>query len=158
MDILSALGVNLTIFVQFGIFLILLSFLYKGVFQPYYQCYLKRQAVTKLEDADFADLMDQTETLKKNYKERAQKLYQSCQDIYLKKEKQAFEEKERQIKQALEEAKKQEEEALQFLQDRRQTILSELSAQAISLSKNILKKLLPFEEEEESTQKQKYPV
>lgn len=82
MGFLTALGVNETIFVQFGLFLVTFVILYYLVFKPYYAASKERGRRT-VGSYEFAErLIDETKDLEQSYEKKAREMNSQFKYIY----------------------------------------------------------------------------
>ena len=82
MDLLYSLGVNKTIFYQFGIFLITYLFMYYLLFKPYYNAYLQRIQNTEGNQESSKRILSDIEDLKGEHENKAREINDEFKVIY----------------------------------------------------------------------------
>lgn len=89
MEILAALGVNSTIAVQFGIFLVAFFALNFMVFKPYLAAYEEREKRTSGQTKSAENLFNEANQLKESYSEMARAQLEQTQEFYAEAKKEA---------------------------------------------------------------------
>lgn len=82
MDILVQLGANKTAFIQFGIFIISISFLTVFVYGPFFKAYDKRLQQTKGADQVANETQEETKKLESIFQNRAREINNKIKDIF----------------------------------------------------------------------------
>ncbi len=91
MDMLKSLGIDSTIFVQFGIFVVSYLILTRMVFKPYFQAYMERYNRTVGSEDVTSKLVEETAQLETEYEENAKALNLKIKNIFDDEKKQALE-------------------------------------------------------------------
>lgn len=82
MEILLQLGANKTVFIQFVLFIITITFLTVYVFNPYFKAYDKRHMMTKGVDQVAFETQDEVKNLEQVYQQRAREINDKLKTIY----------------------------------------------------------------------------
>lgn len=82
LNVLTALGVNKTIFIQFFIFVILFLVLKKLLFSKLLEVLLDREEKTVVTEKNSDTLLDEAKTLEQKYKDLVGGIYKKYQDKY----------------------------------------------------------------------------
>ena len=82
MDILIALGVNQTLFIQFGIFFFCYLVISNLLFKPFSQAFAKREQLTVGQSNAASDLWKQVEALQLQFETEARELNEKVRSIY----------------------------------------------------------------------------
>jgi F-type H+-transporting ATPase subunit b len=91
MEILLQLGANETAFIQFGIFIVAISFLTIVVYNPFFKAYDERLKLTKGADQVANETQDEAKKLEQIYQVRAREINGKIQSIFDSSRKQASE-------------------------------------------------------------------
>ena len=97
---LQQLGVNSTIFIQFVVFVGIISFLSLYVFKPYAQAVEGREKQTKGSEDEALDMDKKSAELYSQYEAKAREVHGSIQEIYKNARAQAQQEYEKAVQQA----------------------------------------------------------
>lgn len=91
MEILLQLGANGTAFIQFGLFIVAISFLTVVVYNPFFKAYDERLKLTKGADQVANETQDEAKKLEQIYQARAREINGKIQNIFDASRKQATE-------------------------------------------------------------------
>lgn len=91
MEILLQLGANGTAFIQFGLFIVAISFLTVVVYNPFFKAYDERLKLTKGADQVASETQDEAKKLEQIYQVRAREINSKIQNIFDASRKQASE-------------------------------------------------------------------
>jgi F-type H+-transporting ATPase subunit b len=91
MEILLQLGANGTAFIQFGLFIVAISFLTIVVYNPFFKAYDERLKLTKGADQVANETQDEAKKLEQIYQVRAREINNKIQSIFDASKKQASE-------------------------------------------------------------------
>ncbi len=91
MEILLQLGANGTAFIQFGLFIVAISFLTVVVYNPFFKAYDERLKLTKGADQIANETQDEAKKLEQIYQVRAREINSKIQSIFDTSRKQASE-------------------------------------------------------------------
>lgn len=91
MEILLQLGANETAFIQFGLFIITISFLTIFVYSPYFKAFDERQKLTKGADQVAGEAQDEAKKLELVYKAKAREINEKIKSIFETSKKEASE-------------------------------------------------------------------
>jgi F0F1-type ATP synthase membrane subunit b/b' len=144
-NIISALGINQTLWVQLALFLFAYLFLRYFVFQPYFRAFEDRQSKTTGNQEKAEQIFSQTRELEAMYQRKARGLNADVKTIYDKARLEATIEQERIHSEAREKAKASLDKARLHIQEQVAIARAELDKQAPELSRAIAERLLPTE-------------
>ena len=82
MDIITSLGLNMTIASQFVIFLVTYVFLSNLVFKPYFKAYQERKKRTVGNEETAHRVISETQELEKTYEKKARKINDEFKAMY----------------------------------------------------------------------------
>ena len=82
MEILSQLGANGTAFIQFFIFIVVISFLTIVVYTPFFKAYDQRHKLTKGADQVAFETQDEAKKLTQIYAARAREINEKLNNIF----------------------------------------------------------------------------
>ena len=91
MEILLQLGANGTAFIQFGLFIVAISFLTVVVYNPFFKAYDERLKLTKGADQVANETQDEAKKLEQIYQVRAREINSKIQGLFDASRKQASE-------------------------------------------------------------------
>lgn len=144
-NILIALGINSTLWVQLGLFLFVFFIVLNLVFKPYFNAYLERQSKTTGNHEKAEQIYAQTRELEALYQRKMRGLTADIKAIYDKQRAEAATEQEKLQAEAREKAKKIIEKARAQIEIEYNKAREELIKQAPDLGKNIAGRLLTNE-------------
>ncbi|MCB0350575.1 MAG: ATP synthase F0 subunit B [Bdellovibrionales bacterium] len=144
-NIITALGIDTSLWLQLGIFAVTFIFLNQFVFKPYYKAFDARQGQTVGNNEKAEQIFAQTRELEALYQRKARNLNAEIKEIYDKTRVEANREQERIQAEAREKAKNSMEEVRAKILEQFNHAREELIKQTPELSKIISKKLLPPE-------------
>lgn len=82
MDVLDSLGVNQTIVLQFGVFLVCYLIISNLLFKPYFAAFSKRDELTVGQSAEASQIWKQVELLQQQFESEAKDLNMKVKEIY----------------------------------------------------------------------------
>ncbi len=142
MEILTALGVNATVGIQFVIFLITYLVIYFVLIKPYFEAFLVREEKTVGQTEDAERLISEAQQLQAEYEKKAREISQSYKVIYDQNRLEATKEYDRLVADARLQAKKISEEAALRIGSEMSQAQSKLSQEIPQISKEIMVKLI----------------
>ena len=145
MNIIAALGINATLWLQLGIFLVVYGFLRKVVFSPYFKAYESRQGQTQGNQEHAEKLFSQTRELQTLYQRKARSLNADIKTIYDKARLEAAREQEKLQNDGREKAKKILDQSRTKIQEQYSHAREELIKHAPNLGHSMTEKLLQVE-------------
>jgi F-type H+-transporting ATPase subunit b len=144
-NILVALGINSTLWIQLGIFVFVFLYLNSFVFKPYFAAYLERQNRTMGNQEKAEQIYAQTRELEALYQRKMRGLTADIKAIYDKARSEATIEQEKLYAEAREKAKMTLESARNKIESEYNKAREELMRQAPELSRTISVRLLKNE-------------
>ncbi len=144
-NIITALGIDTTLWMQFGIFAISYIFLKQVVFNPYYKAFEEREGQTTGNNDKAEQIFAQTRELETLYQRKARNLNAEIKEIYDRIRIEATREQDRIQTEAREKAKASMEEIRDKIQEQFNHAREELIKQTPALSQIMSEKLLPPE-------------
>ena len=84
MEIFEKLGIDATLFIQMGLFLIVYAILHFFVFAPLFQAHKQREDLTLSDEEGKQDKLKMIEKLKNDYEGRLHRLHHQIQNIFSK--------------------------------------------------------------------------
>ncbi|OFZ16664.1 MAG: hypothetical protein A2Z20_01050 [Bdellovibrionales bacterium RBG_16_40_8] len=145
MNIISALGINATLWFQLGIFIMVYAFLRLLVFGPYFRAYSTRQGQTQGSRKRAEKVIAQTKELQTIYQRKARELNSEIKAIYEKARFEATKEQEKLNAESRENAKKNLEGSRKKILEQYNSTREELIKYAPELSHKMADRLLPGE-------------
>jgi F-type H+-transporting ATPase subunit b len=129
MDLLTSLGVNSSLFIQFGLFLVVYVVLKHVLFEPYYAAYKERSERT-VGKAELAErFVNETKALEEQFSARAQEANEKYMAVYEKTRSEAMKEYDIKVNDARARAKK-------VVDESRRHIESEVATARVQLNKD----------------------
>lgn len=139
--ILSQLGVDNTFFFQFVIFMVVFVFLWNVTFSAYFKAYEVRESKTTGSEAEADELLKQTESLEKEYQDKARALNAEIKEVFDAERKAANKEQEKIVNEAREEAKSYVATAREKIQSEYNRAREELFSETNSIGQSMAAKL-----------------
>lgn len=130
MQMLEALGVNVTVIYQFGFFLVTYLVLSNVLFQPYYKAFLTRGDKTVGNTEAAEKLLVEARDLEAEYEVKAREINTKVRSIYEQNRQQAIREQEKQMAEARLRAK-------QIIEDNKQKVQTEVARAQQEISKEV---------------------
>ena len=142
LEILKSLGINSTVFYQFGIFFVAYLSLSFIVFKPYLNAYKERQSRTVGGQKEAENLLSEVELQEETFKEKAKKLNSEIKAIFNAQNEKAKKEVDEILMEAKNEAETETESARQELQNSILQVRKDMESHIPEISQNIEKKFL----------------
>ena len=142
MELLSALGVDLTVIAQFGIFLVTYLVLYFVAFKPYFNAYTQRIENTEGNQETSERVLAEIEELKSVHEEKAKNLNDEFRSIYDEKRNAALKEYDAISFEARKRAKEKLEESRKLIEAEVKKAKDVVAAQIPEVTSQIVVKLL----------------
>ena len=142
MEILAKLGVDVTLLVQMGLFLVLYAIMHKLVYGPYFRAFEKREAMTVGSEGDADALNKETEDLNERYKQKARAVNTRIKDIFDKARSEVTAEQTRKIVEARKDAETTINKTRQKIEDEKADARKSLDSSVSELSGLVVGKML----------------
>jgi F-type H+-transporting ATPase subunit b len=142
MEVLAALGLNSSVLIQFFLFVAIYMVLSRFLFQPYYQAFLRRSERTIGSTEEAEKINAQSESLEQKYANSLKSLNVEVKKIYEAAKTQAHAEQEDILRKARAHAKELLDESLVETKRQIQAAQPQIQAESLSVSKEIVQKLL----------------
>lgn len=142
MDVLSALGVNSTLFLQFFVFLIAYVFLNTLVFVPYHRAYEERKKRTEGNSDRAERILSESQQLEIEYEKKARELNKETKNIYDLERSEAMKIYDQTINQAREKNKLLIEENRLFIQQEVLKVRDDMKKEWPQVAEGVVKKLM----------------
>lgn len=142
MSMLTQLGINQTVFIQFVIYIAIFSFLSIYVFGPYANAVEVRESKTKGSEELAIEFAKKTTELHSEYEKKAREVHGHIQEIYRQLKQEAMTESEKLVSKARAESQKTLEENRKTLHTALAATTAELKAETTNISLVITNKLL----------------
>lgn len=142
MEILNALGVNETIFIQLAVFLVAYVFLANLLFKPYYNAFIQRKDRTVGRTDTAERYLKEAKELQTEFENKARELNSKYKIIYDQSRAEALKEYDTVVTSARNESKEWIESHREKLQQEIRKVQSEISAEVKGVSKLIQSRLL----------------
>ncbi len=137
MEMLKALGIDNTIFIQFLLFLIGYIILTRLVFKPYFDAYLERYNRTTGSEEKATQIVEETALLEKEYEENAKALNFKIKKIFDDEKKDALLKQDDIIKDALLKSSELKKSSENQLEETKKNLMNQLSGEVEPLAKLI---------------------
>jgi len=144
-SIISSLGINATLFIQLGIFVVVFAFLKTVVFTPYFNAYEERQKKTQGNQQQADQLWAHTREIEAQYQRKARSLNTDVKAIFDKARLEAALEQEKIYSEAREKAKSTVDKAREVVQGELNRAREDLIKEAPELARGIKERLLSYE-------------
>ncbi|MGZ3724969.1 MAG: F0F1 ATP synthase subunit B family protein [Pseudobdellovibrio sp.] len=141
LKILLQLGANETVFIQFGIFILAISFLTVFVYGPYFKAYDQRLQSTKGSDQVAYETQDEAKKLGLIYQNKAREINSKIQSIFEDFRKQGSEKSGEILTASKNEAAKETEKARAQVEQQKQNAQKDVAAISADVASEISKKL-----------------
>ncbi|MCB0393776.1 MAG: ATP synthase F0 subunit B [Bdellovibrionales bacterium] len=142
MEVLAAIGLNETVFVQIGVFLVAYLVSSKLVFGPYYKAFAAREEMTLGSEEITTRLEKEVEELQAQFDTRAREINTKIHAVFEKARTEAGAEQSQTLAAARKEAEKMVSDARQQVESEKSKVRGELNKSTKNLSDDVVSRLI----------------